>query len=552
MNIGNMKIGTRLGLGFAFTLTLLIVIALFGIERMDRLQQHLREVVNINNEEARLAAEMRHSVAERMIVLRDLTLLTEPEQMQPEVARLKAETDRYAQAGARLTELLATHESDAESQHAILTRVRKAEEEILPLMDRAADWGMNGRTDEVTLLLTREVRPMQQKWVAALDELVELQTRRNRQTADEAEQAHATARLLMLCLCVAAILLGGTIAWITTRSITRPIRTAVQVAQTVAAGDLTSRIEVRGKDETSQLLHALGDMNDSLAAVVDGVRSGADTIADASREIARGNLDLSARTEAQAGSLETTTAAMEALARTVRQNADSASQANEVVGATSDVATRGGDVVTQVVETMASINASARKIVDIIGVIDGIAFQTNILALNAAVEAARAGEQGRGFAVVASEVRTLAQRSAAAAREIKSLIADSVEKVDAGNRLVQEAGATMQEIISSVGRVTGIIAEIASASHEQASGAEQINQALGQMDQSTQQNAALVEEAAAAAEALQAQSARLMQSVSVFRLAGRDNPELAAPQHALSPLRLPSSGTAVHGMREAA
>ncbi|HYD62639.1 MAG TPA: methyl-accepting chemotaxis protein [Noviherbaspirillum sp.] len=552
MNIGNMKIGTRLGLGFAFTLTLLIVIALFGIERMDRLQQRLREVVNINNEEARLAAEMRHSVAERMIVLRDLTLLTEPEQMQPELARLKAETDRYAKAGSRLAELLASHASDTASQHAILNRVRKAEEEILPLMDRAADWGMNGRTDEVTLLLTRELRPMQQKWVAALDELVELQTRRNRQTADEAEQAHATARLLMLCLCVAAMLLGGMIAWITTRSIVRPIRTAVQVAQTVAAGDLTSRIEVRGKDETAQLLRALGDMNDSLATVVDGVRNGADTIAGASREIARGNLDLSARTEAQAGSLETTTAAMEALARTVRQNADSASQANEVVGTTSDVATRGGDVVTQVVETMASIHASARKIVDIIGVIDGIAFQTNILALNAAVEAARAGEQGRGFAVVAAEVRSLAQRSAAAAREIKSLITDSVENVDAGNRLVQEAGATMQEIISSVDRVTRIIAEIASASHEQASGAEQINQALGQMDQATQQNAALVEEAAAAADALQAQSARLMQSVSVFRLATRDSQELAAPQHAMPPLYLPSSGNAGHGMREAA
>ncbi len=302
------------------------------------------------------------------------------------------------------------------------------------------------------------------------------------------------------------------------RSITHPLDAATKIAGAVAAGDLTQQIDILSNDETGRLMQALKNMNDGLLNIVSEVRAGTETIATASSQIAAGNLDLSSRTEEQASSLEETASAMEQLTTTVKQNADNARQANVLAVSASEVASRGGTVVSQVVDTMSSINESSRKVVDIIGVIDGIAFQTNILALNAAVEAARAGEQGRGFAVVASEVRNLAQRSAAAAKEIKALIGDSVGKVDAGARLVNEAGSTMQEIVESIQRVTDIVSEISAASEEQTAGIEQINQAVAQMDQVTQQNAALVEEAAAAADSMQEQARNLETVVSVFKL----------------------------------
>ncbi|HYD63205.1 MAG TPA: methyl-accepting chemotaxis protein [Noviherbaspirillum sp.] len=325
-----------------------------------------------------------------------------------------------------------------------------------------------------------------------------------------------------------AVMLGTVICIWLLRAIARPLTDAVGVAKAVAAGDLTKRIEVKTSDETGQLLQSLKDMNESLVRIVSEVRGGTETIATASRQIAAGNLDLSARTETQASSLEETASSMEELTSTVKQNADSAYQANQLAASASEVAVKGGAVVAEVVQTMGSINESAKKIVDIIGVIDSIAFQTNILALNAAVEAARAGEQGKGFAVVATEVRQLAQRSAAAAKEIKMLIDDSVEKVDTGARLVDQAGATMKEIVDSVKRVTDIMSEISVASKEQTDGIQQVNQAINQMDEVTQQNAALVEEAAAAASSMQDQAANLSHVVSVFKLDGV-RPQKVAP-----------------------
>jgi len=338
------------------------------------------------------------------------------------------------------------------------------------------------------------------------------------QRAADAQSLQSLTANVLIFGGLLTIALAAALAWILSRAIVLPLNHAVQVARTVAAGDLRSSIQATTEDETGQMLRALGDMNQSLVNIVDEVRRGTDTIASASADIARGNHDLSSRTEQQAGSLEETASSMEQLTGTVRQNADNAREANALAASASEVARRGGAVVSQVVDTMNDITAASHNIADIISVIDGIAFQTNILALNAAVEAARAGEQGRGFAVVATEVRNLAQRSAAAAREIKTLIDDSVNKVETGSRLVEQAGSTMNEIVASVQRVTDIMQDIAHASAEQIDGIEQINHAISEMDAVTQQNAALVEQAAAAAEALREQASNQAQVVSVFKL----------------------------------
>ena len=340
------------------------------------------------------------------------------------------------------------------------------------------------------------------------------------------EALAASARAATMTMAAAVIILtvlGAALTYWIIASVIRPLNSAIDVARTVAAGDLTAKIEVVSRDETGTLLRALKDMNENLVRIVSRVRQGTDAIAAGSAEIASGNLDLSSRTEEQASALEETASSMEEITATVRQNAENARQANQLAASASDVAHRGREVVSQVVSTMTSINEASRKVVDIIGVIDGIAFQTNLLALNASVEAARAGEQGRGFSVVAAEVRSLAQRSATAAKEIKALIGDSVEHVDAGGRYVAQAGATMDDIMDSVRRVTDIMAEIAAASEEQSAGIEQVNQAIGQMDQVTQQNAALVEEAAAAAASLQNQADQLKETVGTFKLDDRSS-----------------------------
>jgi methyl-accepting chemotaxis protein-1 (serine sensor receptor) len=373
----------------------------------------------------------------------------------------------------------------------------------------------------------------------SIDELIKLQLDVAKTNYENAQSVYR----VVLVACSLGILFGLVVAvalgaWII-RSISRPLESAVQIAGAVAAGDLTREIRVESTNEIGRLMQALKGMNDGLVTIVAQVRAGTDTIATASGQIAAGNLDLSSRTEEQASSLEETAASMEELTSTVKQNADNARQANQLVASASGIALKGGEVVAEVVNTMEDINESSRQIVNIISVIDGIAFQTNILALNAAVEAARAGEQGRGFAVVASEVRNLAQRSASAAKEIKELIGSSVEKVDAGSKLVEQAGATMNEIVDSVRRVSDIMGEITAASQEQSAGIEQVNQAIAQMDQVTQQNAALVEEAASAADSMQHQAASLAQVVSVFKV-GQD----AAARHAPAPLSAPAEACA--------
>ena len=406
----------------------------------------------------------------------------------------------------------------AETRDAIARWLDASDNMGLDMIAEAARALEAGNWDAANELLGKKINPTYARALAAYKELQVFMAERNARQGEELHADLRTLNAMMIGAVVIAVLLACAATVYLVRAIGTPLARAVEVARRVAGGDLGARIEVDSRNEFGQLLGALRDMTASLAGIVGDVRGGSDTIATASSQIAAGNLDLSARTEQQASAIEETAASVEELTGTVRQNAENARQANGLAASASEVATRGGAVVAEVVGTMGDINASARKIVDIIAVIDGIAFQTNILALNAAVEAARAGEQGRGFAVVATEVRNLAQRSASAAREVRELILDSVGKVESGTRLVDQAGVTMDEIVRSVRHVADIMGEITAASAEQSTGIEQIHQAISQMDQVTQQNAALVEQAAGAAQSLQDSAAGLAERVSVFRL----------------------------------
>lgn len=522
MKIKNLKIGIRLGGAFGLVLLMLVAVAVLGMTRMSAIQSSMEVIAKANNVEASMATAMRASVADRMIALRNIVLLEEAGSMSEEVDRVKAQAQAYTEAEKTLRITFDTYGVIPE-ETALLASIDEANRAAQPIIENVIALGLENRSPDATKILMGELRAVQFKWNTDLQTLEASEKRQNDEATVVASNTYAFARNLMYSLSAAAVVFGLLIAWLITRSIIEPIHRAVAVAQTVSAGDLTSEIEVMTSDETGMLLSALKVMNDNLRKIVGEVRSGTETMSTASQEIAAGNLDLSSRTEEQASSLEETASSMEELTSTVKQNSDNARQANSLAVSASAVASRGGAVVAQVVTTMEEINESSKKIVDIISVIDGIAFQTNILALNAAVEAARAGEQGRGFAVVATEVRNLAHRSAAAAKEIKLLIGDSVEKVDNGSKLVHQAGITMNEVVESIRRVGHIISEISAAGTEQTLGIEQINQAIMEMDSVTQQNAALVEESAAAAESLQDQAASLEKVVSMFALGAVDS-----------------------------
>ncbi len=543
----NLNIGTKLFLGFGFVLAMMLALSAFSMLQMKNVSTKVKHGTQLSAEKLVPLYLAREALGQTGLAARNAFVFTKEEDAKKELDVLDQQKTMYLEA---LKSLAPRYQGDADFDMVSKGLLQMAEELKRPRKYREA-----GQMKEYGEFLVNECSPLRRQIVKDLDKVIqsaEVQKNAN----DQASNAMLNESIFWTTVVSAtALAFGISLAFVLARGITLPIRRAVLFAKQIATGDLTGRMSEPSKDEIGQLTIALKDMNDSLSRVVGEVRQGTDTIATASSQIAAGNMDLSSRTEQQASSLEETAASMEELTSTVKQNADNARQANQLAVSASSVAVKGGAVVSQVVDTMSAINTSSKKIVDIIGVIDGIAFQTNILALNAAVEAARAGEQGRGFAVVAAEVRNLAQRSAAAAKEIKTLIGDSVDKVEEGSKQVAEAGKTMDEIVGSVKRVTDIMAEITAASQEQTQGIEQINQAITQMDQVTQQNAALVEEAAAAASSLQEQASGLSQVVSVFKLDNSQashyaaTPQRTAPAYKSAPMQPPPAKQAIAAPR---
>jgi methyl-accepting chemotaxis protein len=510
-----MKIGKRLGLGFAVVLVISLVTSVIAIWRLqvsaettrDMMQQPLAKERMVSDWNRNIYAAVRRTSA--IARSSDASLATF-------FAADQAEASKSSGALKSAVEPLLT----SEKEKAVYAKIVDTRNRYNKARDTVIKKKADGQADEALSIFDKDYQPAAVQYQQLMQELLDLQRAEIDRLAKDVDEMTVASRNALIMLAAALILIGVLCAWRLTVGITRPLNDAVEVAHRVASGDLTAQIESNSRDEIGQLLSALGEMNTSLKQVVTGIRTGTETISHASREIATGNADLSARTEQQATSLERTARAMNDMTETVHKNAGSAQEANRLAVSASGVASKGGEVVAEVVENMSSIKASSDKIVDIISVIDGIAFQTNILALNAAVEAARAGEQGRGFAVVAAEVRTLAQRSASAAKEIKALISDSVDRVENGNRLVQQAGTTMTEIVSSVKQLADLMQEITMASQHQSEGLERINQSVGEMEQMTQQNAALVEEAAAAAGSMNDQAESLFHAVSIFKLGG--------------------------------
>jgi methyl-accepting chemotaxis protein len=513
MKLDDLRISTRLLLGFG-VLGLLIAflggVAQYKVMAMNGL---FAEVVHARIPKIVLGNEIKGDVTLIAEAVRNMIMISDSAEIAKERSRIEGARQRIDQRLKTLAEQMTEPEGQA-----VLQRLQQTRAAYDPLEAETTTLAGDGQVFEAKAMLLEKVRPAQRAYFEALDGLLKYQDDLLDASTTATQSAASGMAMVIGATVVTALALSVVLALWIIRSITRPLLQAVGVARAVAAGDLNVAIEAQGRNEVAQLLQALSDMQGGLVRVVQQVRNGADSVSTASAEIAQGNLDLSARTESQASALQQTAASMEELSSNVHQNADNAQQANQLAQKAAAVAAQGGQVVGEVVDTMRGIDDSSRKIADIIQVIDGIAFQTNILALNAAVEAARAGEQGRGFAVVASEVRALAGRSAEAAKEIKHLIDESVHRVEQGNALVDRAGTTMHEVVTSIQHVTAIMAEISSASSEQAAGVAQVGDAVTQMDHVTQQNAALVEQMAASAGALKSQAQELVQAVAVFHL----------------------------------
>ena len=524
----NLKIGTRLGLAFAMCVAVMLALTTTAKLGLAHVRNDVEQINKDHYVKVRLATDIKDDVSVVVLSAHKLVIAQTAAERAGDLKELGAARARIGETFKKIEALLTT---DAARQE--LAKLGLARQQFLRQIDELQRLA---REDDAVKLRAQLdlVQPVQREYLKVLADYADAQEVR---MVEAGVDTNLTVDRTSTMLIVAAVIGAGVAvaaAWGATLSITRPINQAVRVARTVAAGDLTSRIDVTRNDETGQLLEALKAMNSSLIGIVSQVRQSSDNIATGSGQIATGNLDLSQRTEEQASNLQQTAASMEQLTSTVQNNADAARQASQLANSASEVAARGGAVVGRVVGTMEQITSASKKIADIIGVIDGIAFQTNILALNAAVEAARAGEQGRGFAVVAGEVRSLAQRSAQAAKEIKQLINDSVETVEVGSKLVADAGIKMDDIVSQVGRVTDLISEISAATLQQSSGIGQVSDAVTLLDQVTQQNAALVEESAAAAESLTQQAQQLVQAVANFTLdpstAGKAAVTQAPPQ----------------------
>ena len=513
----SMSIAARLTLGFVSVLVLLAGVAATSQVAMRVVGGRMQQIVEVNNLKIELASTMLNSINQIGLHTRTVALLYDAKQIKQESEAAEAAGAAYLKAEAELKAVL-DGKGSTDTERQLLADMAAEARKAIPALKAVVEKGVASDNVAAVQILTDTAGPTERTWRAKVTEFAALQTRLIDEATTAAAATKRNASAAELAMVLAALAVGSLIAWRITRGVTRPLGRAVAVAERIAEGDLTSEVVAEHNDETGRLLQAIATMQARLSTLVSQIRLSADSIQTASSEVASGNQDLSHRTEQAASNLQQTASSMEQLTGTVKQSADSARQANQLAASAAEVAARGGAVVSEVVTTMDDITASSKKIADIIGVIDGIAFQTNILALNAAVEAARAGEQGRGFAVVASEVRGLAGRSAQAAKEIKSLIGASVERVETGSRLVGDAGTTMKEIVGSVQRVSHIIAEITASAAEQSEGIGQVNTAVSQLDQMTQQNAALVEQGAAAAESLREQAERLAQMVGTFRV----------------------------------
>ena len=512
--MSKLNISTRLAFSFGLIIVLLIMVAFVSISRIRNINASTEKILNDRYAKVMLSNAIQFEVNVQARILGIAIIgANDADEVSSSITKVQASVKKNVELLARLKALVNTPKGQELFQavangHEAYGKTRDANIKLL----------QEGKSETAGIFLLTQLRYPQEKFLTALAAMASFQELLMESEGKQAAADGRMAIILSLSLSVAATAIAIALAMLISRSISRPIAEAVKVAQRVAAGDLSVTIDARGNDETGLLLRALKEMNDNLQGIVARVRHGTDAIAHGSREIASGNMDLSSRTEQQASSLEETASSMEELTSTVKQNGENARQANQMAQSASSVASKGGQVVAEVITTMDSINASSKKIVDIIGLIEGIAFQTNILALNAAVEAARAGEQGRGFAVVAGEVRTLAHRSAAAAKEIKGLIDQSISEVNAGTELTSRAGAIMKEVIASVTQVKHVMKEISHTATEQSLGIGQVNQAVASLDDITQRNAALVEEAAAAAGELAQQTRCVAQAIAVFKV----------------------------------